>query len=230
MALPAFFAANWQNKYEIGDDKENLVAVAGGVSTAETDFDDDTDSVSYLDLLGGTETINKGSSFPFNFEGNRKYRDPGQEYMRDKLTAQDKSCYFRVTEPDGRVLEGPATISKITPFGGDANERMDFKATVTFMGTPQDTKPNEAILPDSVTVSPLDVTVAVGASQTLTPTVLPENAKDKSVMYGIADSTIATVDSAGKIVGVKAGVTTGTVVTVNGKLVRFTVTVTATEG
>lgn len=141
MASPfAGFSKNFQTKYKIGADKETLFPIGGGIKTAETDFDEDSDDVAYYDLNGGTESISSSQTFPFNFEGNRKYGDQAQDFVRSKMTSNDKSCYLEVTEPDGSVLSGPATMSKITPFGGDANDRSDYKFTVTFTGTPTDTK------------------------------------------------------------------------------------------
>ncbi len=51
--------------------------------------------------------------------------------------------YFQVKEPDGRIIEGPATLQDITPHGGDANARATFEFTVTFKGIPTDTPAGE---------------------------------------------------------------------------------------
>ena len=47
--------------------------------------------------------------------------------------------------------------------------------------------------------------VTVGKTITLTATVLPENATDKTVTWTSSDTAIATVDSTGKVTGVKEG-------------------------
>lgn len=57
-------------------------------------------------------------------------------------------------------------------------------------------------------------------------TVLPENAEDKTVTFSTADKAIATVDTSGKVVGVKAGTVKITVSTSNGLKDECTVTVT----
>lgn len=68
--------------------------------------------------------------------------------------------------------------------------------------------------------------LVVGANETLTATVAPTNATDKTVTYKSSDATIASVDSKGKVTGVKAGTADITVTTANGKTAKCTVTVT----
>ncbi|WP_195927805.1 Ig-like domain-containing protein [Lactococcus lactis] len=71
------------------------------------------------------------------------------------------------------------------------------------------------------------LSLAVGANETLTATVVPADATDKSVTYSSEDSTIATVTPVqGKVVGVKGGTTNVTVATANGKTATCAVTVT----
>ncbi|MCM6871263.1 Ig-like domain-containing protein [Enterococcus faecium] len=68
----------------------------------------------------------------------------------------------------------------------------------------------------------------VGATETLSATVSPETATDKSVKFTSSDETIATVTPIqGKVTGVKAGTATITATTVNGKTATCEVTVTA---
>lgn len=71
--------------------------------------------------------------------------------------------------------------------------------------------------------------LVVGANETLTATVAPTNATDKTVTYKSSDTSVATVDSTGKVSGVKAGTADITVTTKDGsKTAKCTVTVTAT--
>jgi len=72
----------------------------------------------------------------------------------------------------------------------------------------------------------------VGVTETLSATVAPTNATDKSVTYKSSDEAIATVTPVqGKITGVKAGTATITATTTNGKAATCEITVTApTEG
>ncbi|EME7185788.1 Ig-like domain-containing protein [Enterococcus faecium] len=70
--------------------------------------------------------------------------------------------------------------------------------------------------PTSVTLNKTTLSLVAGANETLTATVLPANATNKNVTWSSSDSTIATVDTKGKVVAVKAGTATITVKTVDG--------------
>ncbi len=80
------------------------------------------------------------------------------------------------------------------------------------------------ILPESITVN--DVTVLEGFTATVSYTVLPENALDKSVTFEVADTSVATVDENGVITGVAVGTTTVTVTSVANPEVSATANVT----
>lgn len=68
----------------------------------------------------------------------------------------------------------------------------------------------------------------MGATETLSATVSPETATDKSVQFTSSDETIATVTPVqGKVTAIKVGATTVTATTVNGKTATCKVTVTA---
>ncbi|HAZ1088430.1 TPA: Ig domain-containing protein [Enterococcus faecium] len=84
------------------------------------------------------------------------------------------------------------------------------------------------ISPESVALNKTTLSLVVGANETLTATVLPANATNKNVTWSSADSTIATVNTTGKVVAVKAGTTKITVKTVDGnKSAECALTVTA---
>ena len=67
-----------------------------------------------------------------------------------------------------------------------------------------------------VTVLPTTASIAVGATQQLTPTVAPANASIKSVTYASSNTNKATVSASGLITGVALGTATITVTTVDG--------------
>lgn len=67
----------------------------------------------------------------------------------------------------------------------------------------------------------------MGATETLSATVSPETATDKSVKFTSSDETIATVTPIqGKVTGVKAGTATITATTMNGETANCEITVT----
>ncbi len=68
-------------------------------------------------------------------------------------------------------------------------------------------------------------TIAVGGSDTLTATVTPSNASNKSVTWASDNTAVATVDAAGKVTGVAVGTAAITATTADG---GFTATCAAT--
>lgn len=136
------FYKNYLNKFEIGENEESLLVIAGGIQNHDPSIEEDSEDVGYYDLNGGNETVTNSLTTTYAFSGHRKYANEAQEFVRDKLfKLMERNCYFRVTEPDGRIIEGPATLKEIKPSGGDANNRSDFEFSVTFVGIPTDKKP-----------------------------------------------------------------------------------------
>ncbi|MCF2491603.1 Ig-like domain-containing protein [Dyadobacter sp. CY347] len=82
----------------------------------------------------------------------------------------------------------------------------------------------------SVSLSPSTLSLAAGSTGSLTATVLPSNATNKSVSYTSSSTAVATVNASGVVTGVAAGSATITVTTVDGsKTATATVTVTASN-
>jgi len=80
----------------------------------------------------------------------------------------------------------------------------------------------------SITLSNNTLSLAEGATETLTPTVLPEDADNKNIVWGTSDSAVATV-SGGVVTGVAAGTATITAIAADGSGVSATCSVTVTE-
>lgn len=57
----------------------------------------------------------------------------------------------------------------------------------------------------SVSLNNTDLKLKVGASETLTATVLPNDATDKTVTWRTSDASVASVDNNGKVIAVKEG-------------------------
>jgi uncharacterized protein YjdB len=84
------------------------------------------------------------------------------------------------------------------------------------------------VLITGVTMSPTTVSVAVGATTTLSATVAPSNATNKNVSWSSSNISIATVNTSGVVSGVGAGTATITVTTQDGsKIATSAITVTA---
>jgi uncharacterized protein YjdB len=67
-----------------------------------------------------------------------------------------------------------------------------------------------------VTLAPTTLSVNVGSTGSLTPTVSPANATNKNVIWSSSNTTVATVNSLGVVSGVAEGSATITVTTING--------------
>ena len=78
-----------------------------------------------------------------------------------------------------------------------------------------------------VSLNKSQITLEIGGTATLTATVSPENATDKSVTWESDKTNIATVDNTGKVTAISDGTAVITVKTANNKTATCTVTVNA---
>lgn len=93
-----------------------------------------------------------------------------------------------------------------------------------------DSNPGTVVAVTSIGLSPTTASLSVGATQQLTPSVLPSNATNKAVSYSSNNTAVATVNSSGLITAVANGNATITVTTVDGnKTSTCAVTVSATS-
>ncbi|MDR0891301.1 MAG: Ig domain-containing protein [Mediterranea sp.] len=78
----------------------------------------------------------------------------------------------------------------------------------------------------SVTLTPITLTLIVGEAGTLTATIAPDNATDKSLTWSSSNTDVATVDKDGKVTAVTAGTATITAKSKNDKASTCEVTIT----
>lgn len=78
-----------------------------------------------------------------------------------------------------------------------------------------DDKEDDVIHPEGVLLNKEELTLEVGAEETLTA-IVDLNATDRSVAWSSSDTSVATVDTNGKVVGVGVGTATVTVTTNDG--------------
>lgn len=227
------FLKNHLFRYYIGPvsttgdfEEETLMRLGRGISSVEPDNSEDSEDYEYYDLNGGKETDVTSMSLSHGFSGNRYYGDPALEFVRNMLIkVGERQCSFRVIESDGRVLEGVATVSEISPYGGDANSRATFEFKVTFVGLPRDEHPNT---PNKITITPDTTEVEVGATVSLKAAALPEEAI-QAVVWTSGDEKTAIVDAKGKVTGIAEGTTVIIASSTIDPTIKGTCTVTVTK-
>ncbi len=80
----------------------------------------------------------------------------------------------------------------------------------------EDNDEPEAVKVESISLSETSLSLEEGKTATLTATVLPDDAADKTVSWTSSDAAIATVDENGQVTAVKAGKATITATTTDG--------------
>ena len=85
----------------------------------------------------------------------------------------------------------------------------------------------KTIYPERVYLNRSDQILLVGNTVTVTATIQPSNATNKTISWSSSNSSVATVSTGGRITGVKSGKATITAKTHNGKTASLTVTVKA---
>lgn len=80
-------------------------------------------------------------------------------------------------------------------------------------------------LPRSLSLKRTSVTLPLGATMTMTASITPFNAANKSITWTTSDKNVATVSDTGKVTAIAPGTTTITATTVNGLKASCTVTV-----
>lgn len=129
----------------------------------------------------------------------------GNVTLQEDLTiGEDESLDI----PSGASLD---TNGKLTVDGGTLNGTPNGDVTYKVTG---------------VSLNKGSLTLNVGESETLTATITPDNATDKSLTWESSDTSIATVDTSGTVTAVAQGTATITVTTADsGKTATCTVTV-----
>ena len=85
------------------------------------------------------------------------------------------------------------------------------------------------MLASSISLSQSSITLPIGSTQTLTATILPANASNKSVTWSSSDESIATVDANGKVTAVSEGLATITATTNDGSNLSASCSVNVTQ-
>ena len=142
--------------------------------------------------VGGTETLTATVS--------------PKDAANKKVTWKSSNAAIASVDANGKVTgvkAGEATITVTTEDGG---KTATCKVTVS----------DKEIKVTGVKLNKSETSLLVGGNETLTATVLPEDATNQNVTWKSDKPEIATVDANGKVTGVKAGEATITVTTEDG--------------
>lgn len=136
-----------------------------------------------------------------------------EEATNKSVTWTSSNTAVASVDTNGKVTTagiGSATITATTHNG--------FSATCQVTVSP--------VMPASVTLSQTSLSLNIGETATLTATVLPAEASDKSVSWQTDNANVATVNSDGVVTGKAEGTATVTATTHNGLKATCSVTVT----
>ncbi|KAB7790193.1 alpha-L-fucosidase [Bifidobacterium leontopitheci] len=135
--------------------------------------------------------------------------------------ATDKSVTWKSSDESVATVDGNGVVT--TKKAGTVTITATSNADATKSGSHTITVTARTVPVESVTVKG-DAAMTVGGEQTLTATVTPENATDKTVTWSTSDAAVATVDGSGVVTAVAPGTVTITA-TAGGKSGSLTITV-----
>ncbi len=187
--------------------------VCGYTMTTEPDPDDPI-VVTGITLDKTTATVEEGATVALT-------ATVTPENATDKTVTWSTSNEAIATVSGGVVTGVKAGEVTITAKAGDKSAT----CTVTVTAKQSTEDPEDPIAVEGITLDKTTATVEEGATVTLTATVTPGNATDKTVTWSTSNEAIATV-SGGVVTGVKAGEVTITA-KAGDKSATCTVTVTA---
>ena len=224
------FAKNYMNLFMINTTPNTGVKtwarVGAGINSASWNGNETVSQDPYYDGEGMASSEVDGGQLIGSFAGHRKYGDPAQDFIASKqLDYAGRHTDFMWIAPNGDTIEGDATIANIVGQGGDPNSKSDFSFEAHYNGMPEFREGNAAEFPDTVTGKA--VSVSVGESSKIEVSVTPNHASP-SVVYGVEDDSIATVDADGNVTGIAAGKTTVSVKSAVRPMVNTEVEVTVT--
>lgn len=144
----------------------------------------------------------------------------GTSLVKDKVKPETEPCYFSsfyfylLGNSESWISKNAFTLRQIMFFC----EEKGYNFSTTEIGySANPIKGSNNVAVSSVTLSASSLTPTEGDAGTLTPTINPSNATDKSVTFSSSASTIVSIDNAGKWNALKAGSATVTVKTSNNK-------------
>lgn len=202
--------------------------------------------VESLELIDAGHKVSVQGKFKIGSYLNVQPLTSGSDYNAFSAKANGKAfqAYDLSLLPSGTTASGPFTLtigqpegyaSSATLYGANASALTTdyadncFTASLSALGPVALIDVNEATGDTAVTSVKLNrsaLSLEVGETGKLSPTVLPDTATDKSVTWSSNNAAVATVSTNGTVTAKKAGTAVITATAVNGKSASCTVTVT----
>ncbi len=196
--------------FDIYQEIENLPA---GVYTISADM------YNSLNDEGGSYTVFSPTCGVYGYSSNEEVALVTEEGTTLKTYTTGEVLYFR-----GKLRIG--TKNTTTPMAARWFLFDNVKLTYARQLTQEEIDANK--LPESVTLDQTNVSMRTLSAVTLTPTVLPDNANDKSVSWTSSDETVATV-AGGVVTALKAGTATITAIANGADGVQTTASITVVD-
>lgn len=206
---------------EVGANSATLTGIAAGTTVAAGDykaaFSDGTTESDQVDVPGFEVPAAKAAVTGVAIKPATANVDVGKTVVFSVTftpdNATDKSGKWSVKDSKVAAIDDNGTATGIKT----GTTEVDYTSTdgaKLASATLTVVVPNVAVT--GVKVTPDTASVEVGKTITLTASVEPEDATDKSGTWSSKDETIATVDDKGVVTGVKAGTTEIDFVTTDG--------------
>ncbi len=229
------FALNYQYANLINitptEPEKTWAFIGQGIDEISPDRSEKVDEREDYSTGGNTQTTVTGVTKTLSVSGVRLIGDEAQDWIAsiEEVFGGERETQYRQVSPTGEIIEEKVTVRDIVATGsnGAASDKQAFSFTLARNDTPELIQPAKGThLPNSVNVEA--VTVAVGGSTTVTPTVTPETASNWC-LFAIEDTDIARVTADGKVIGLTAGKTRLSARCAAKPSVRVTVDVEVTE-
>ena len=191
LLLSAFFCAGMLLVTACNKDDEDPVANTNNTEQSNnTEQNNNTVSVSGVTLDKTSVSLEVGATLTLTATVSP------DNATNKTITWSSSDDAIATVDENGKVTAVAAGTVTITAKAGD--KTAECKVTVSA----------KVIAVESITFDESSLSLPVGDSKTLTATVSPENADNKTVTWSSSDEAIATVDENGKVTAVTAGTAT----------------------
>ena len=142
-------------------------------------------------------------------DGNKVSLNKSKAIVRKNKTITLKATVYpeNLTDKSVKWKSSDKTIATVSSSGKVTGVKSGF-VTITCTSVATGAKATCEVTVGTITLNKSEVTINQGKTVTLKPTVYPTTLEDQSVKWKSSDKNIATVTSAGKVKGVKAGTAT----------------------